>query len=249
MKEQDDVFKKFHESFRSMRGHFHILEQKVPVDSQMAYFKYSERLKRENPLVGEDELSLIAETLVDTDAPLTKVKFALTMLATSRKVKAFRILEAYVQHSPPEMKDWALLALMECRMGVESDLSDEKQIFISTGLGGKNEKLRFFVLFKSVNKKPFLDYQRQVIERELTYFLPGKDCEIERLEINERYVVMIFLIPVRSDLKKILDCVIQECNQYGNFLSENFTVTNVKELSAKEISTIIDKDGDSKTSY
>lgn len=249
MKEQDDVFKKFHESFRSMRGHFHILEQSVPIDSQIAYFKYSERLKKENRWVGDEEFAIFVDTLTDTEASLTNVKFALTMLASLHDVKAFRTLEEYVQHSSPESKDWALLALMECRMGLESDLSDEKQIFISTGLGGKNEKLRFFVLFKSRDKKTFLDYQRQVIERELAYFLPRKNCEIERLEINDRYAVLLFLIPVRADLKNILDCVIQECNQYGDFLSGSFTVTNVKELSAEEILVIIDKDGDSEASY
>ena len=52
-----------------------------------------------------------------------------------------------------------------------------------------------------------------------------------------------FLIPVRADIKQALDKVINECNQYGNFLSQVFTITNVKELSAEEVEEIIKKNG------
>ena len=84
---------------------------------------------------------------------------------------------------------------MESRISLESDFSDEKQIYISTGLGGKGEKLRFYVLMTSKGKKPFQEYQRQTIEREFAYYLPKTDCEIERLTIGEQYVELVFLIP------------------------------------------------------
>jgi len=128
-------------------------------------------------------------------------------------------------------------------------MSDEKQIYISTGLGGKGEKLRFYVLMLATEDKPFEEYQRQVVEREFAYYLPKSDCEIERLTFGERYVELVFLVPVRSDLKAILDNIISECNQYGNFISNTFTVTNVKELDPEEITEILAKKyGDGKTS-
>ena len=130
------------------------------------------------------------------------------------------------------------------RIALESELSDEKQIYISTGLGGKGEKLRFYVLMTSKGKKPFQEYQRQTIEREFAYYLPKTDCEIERLTIGEQYVELVFLLPVRTDIKATLDRVINECNQYGDFLSNVFTITNVKELTAEEVSEIINKNGD-----
>ena len=55
---------------------------------------------------------------------------------------------------------------------------------------------------------------------------------------------LVFLIPVRADIKLTLDKVINECNQYGDFLSNVFTITNVKELTPEEISEIISKNGD-----
>lgn len=47
MKEDNDIFKKFRDSFSKIDGHFHILEQRVPVERQMEYFKYSEKIRKD----------------------------------------------------------------------------------------------------------------------------------------------------------------------------------------------------------
>lgn len=248
MNERDDVFKRFQKSFSGMNGHFHILEQRVPVELQMEYFKYSEKLRNRVKLLTDEDMESIKSSLWELESDPDNKRFMLTSLAISRQVKAYRMLEEYVQHPDPEMADWACMALMESRISLESELSDEKQIYISTGLGGKGEKLRFYVLLLSVDQKPFQNYQRQVIERECSYYLTKEDCEIERLTIREQYVELVFLIPVRRNIKTLLDQVINECNQYGGFLSDVFTVTNVKELNEKEIAEIINKNGDSKAS-
>ena len=251
MKEEGDVFKKFRDSFSKMDGHFHILEQRVPVELQMEYFKYSEQVRKERakPDLNDMDYTAFRESLSNPESTTYYKKYILSMLATSREVKAYRMLEDYVQHPDEDVSNWAYMALMESRISLESELSDEKQIYISTGLGGKGEKLRFYVLMLSRDRKPFLEYQRKVIEREFAYFLPKADCEIERLTIGEQYVELVFLIPVRADIKLTLDKVINECNQYGDFLSDIFTITNVKELTEQEVTDIINKNGNSKTSH
>ena len=251
MKEEGDVFKKFRDSFSKMDGHFHILEQRVPVELQMEYFKYSEQVRKERakPDLNDMDYTAFRESLSNLESTTDYKKYILSMLATSREVKAYRMLEDYVQHPDEDVSNWAYMALMESRISLESELSDEKQIYISTGLGGKGEKLRFYVLMLSRDRKPFLEYQRKVIEREFAYFLPKADCEIERLTIGEQYVELVFLIPVRADIKLTLDKVINECNQYGDFLSDIFTITNVKELTEQEVTDIINKNGNSKTSH
>ena len=251
MKEEGGVFKRFRDSFSKMDGHFHILEQRVPVELQMEYFKYSEQVRKERakPDLNDMDYTAFRESLSNPESTTDYKKYILSMLATSREVKAYRMLEDYVQHPDEDVSNWAYMALMESRISLESELSDEKQIYISTGLGGKGEKLRFYVLMLSRDRKPFLEYQRKVIEREFAYFLPKADCEIERLTIGEQYVELVFLIPVRADIKLTLDKVINECNQYGDFLSDIFTITNVKELTQQEVTDIINKNGNSKTSH
>lgn len=247
MKKEEDVFRQFRESFSQVEGHFHILEQRVPVHTQMEYFKYSQTLRKEDPVddpLTEEEVEVLFRLLEIPEGSADEKKHLLTTLAISKSVKAFRLLEEYTEHSDERVADWAYMALMESRISLESEFSGEKQIYISTGLGGKEEKLRFFVLFIAHNRLPFEEYQRQVIEREFPYTLSHQDCEIERLTIKANYVEMVFLVPVRADIKGILDKVISECNQYGDFLSKMFTITNAKELSESEVADLISRNGD-----
>ena len=243
MEWQEDHFKKFHNSFQDMGGRFHVLEHQVPVEQQLEYFSYSYRLRRKLPKMNEDEFGSCMEKLENVEYPVEEKKKILSRLASSSEIRAYRLLENYFQHPDEELVNWASMALMESRLAIESELTGEKQIFISTGLGGKGEKLRFYVLVPSVQETPFEDYQREIIEKEFGFVLPKNDCDIERLTIRDKYVELVFLIPVATDIKTILENVISECNIYGNFLSSMLTVTNMKELTQDEVNQVLEKYG------
>ncbi len=244
MKKEEEVFRQFLESFSKLEGHFHILEQRVPVNVQMEYFKYSEEMRKQksSDLVTDEEIDVIFNLLEISDAPEEEKKQLLTTLAISKSVKAYRLLEEYVEHPDDRVADWAYMALMESRISLESEFSNEKQIYISTGLGGKDERLRFFALFVSKDKLPFQEYQSHVIEREFPYLLSHENCEIERLakETVERMPELTRRIFIAN---RIHDKTYQEIADGGDFLSEMFTITNVKELSESEVADIISKDG------
>ena len=242
MQRQEDVFKKFYDTFRNMDGRFHILEHRIPVEQQLDYFKYSGKVKKSAVELNDSDFEQYTEGLENLERSKEEKKNILSVLASSKQVRAYRLLERYVQNPDEGLVNWAYLALMESRITLESELSGEKQIYISTGLGGKGENIRFYVLILSYEGKIFEKYQREVIEKEFRYFMPKNDCEIERLTIEDKYVELVFLIPIRTDIKAVLDETIQECNLYGDFLSGLFTVTNVKELTKEEVFKIIDKD-------
>jgi hypothetical protein len=246
MEEKDDVFERFRDSFSRLDGHFHVLEQRIPIELQLEYFKYSEQMRKNNTKMTDDEYNVYLKSLSNDTLSSEHKKYILSALAISSDVRAYRLLEEYTQHPDPDVTNWAYMALMESRISLESDLLEEKQIYISTGLGGRGEKLRFYVLIVAAGKEPFRDYQRQTIEREFEYALPVDECEIERLTIYDSYVELLVLIPVKKDIKGIFDRIIAECNQYGNFLFHAITVTNVKELSAKEVAEIIKMNHESK---
>jgi len=46
-------------------------------------------------------------------------------------------------------------------------------------------------------------------------------------------------LPIKADLKQIINNVVEECNQYGGFLPDDLIVTNVKVLSRSEISKML----------
>ena len=240
MESREDIFKHFYSTFPSVAdGRFHILEHRVPVEQQLEYFIYARRLRKKSRKIKDVEYNRYREKLVNVELPKEEKKKILAILASSSEVRAYRLLEQYVQEPDEELANWASMALMESRIMIESELSGERQIYISSGLGGKEGKMRFYVLIPSTQKTPFKAYQREVIEKEFGYNLSKNDCEIERLTVKDHYVELVFLIPMPVDIRKILEIVIVECNVYGNFLSEIFTVTNVKELTQDEVNQVL----------
>ncbi len=243
MKDNYNALDNFRNSLSQLKGHFHILEERVPIDTQISYFKYSEALRRKENKPDVDVMTRdeVFDYLNDDSLSITDKKQLLTTLAISSDVKHFRILEEYAKEPLPSLRDWSLLALMESRIAIESFLSEEKQIYISTGLGGRGEKIRYSVLILSKELIPFEAYQKEVISREFAFSLNSSGCETEGLTIGEQYVALVVLIPVKADIKKIIDSVIFECNEFGNFLSYGFTITNMKEYTEMEIAEIIEK--------
>lgn len=239
MKDKEDVFSKFRDSFSKIDGRFHVLEQRVPVELQMEYFKYSEQIRKERKELTDIEYDTFIDTLNDEETSTEYKRYVLSSLAASHQVRAYRALEDYVNHSSEDVTDWAYMALMESRISLESELSDEKQVYISTGLGGKGEKLRFYMMFPARENKPFDQLQRQIIEREFAYYFEREGCEIERLRIHDIFVDLLALVPVRLNLKEVMDKVINECNLYGNFLYDSYTITNVKELTEEEVYEVL----------
>ena len=160
----------------------------------------------------------------------------LSSLAVFDDVKAYRTLEKFVDESEGEIKQWAILAFQESRMLMQSSLLDEQQIFISTGLGGKGKKLRYFVVFISENKDDLLTAsQQKLLKDELVFELNKHDGVFESMDFMEGFSSALVMLPLSAEIKTVFQNVIDECNQYGGFLQEDMIVTNVKVLSRGEI--------------
>ncbi|GHT54184.1 hypothetical protein FACS189446_3280 [Bacteroidia bacterium] len=229
MRRDSDVFKGLQQSLGGLKGQLHFLETNVPVEKQMDYFRYSENVRNDSrPTSVEEQI----EILLSPESSPKEIKHALTYLAISGDIKAYRTLESYnKEHSD----DWAEMSLLQAKITLESDLSDEKQIFISTGLGGKGEKLRFSAFFKSNRLRPFSNYQRDLIEKEMPYSIEQHGGEVEEIKMAENYFTILFLVHINVDIKHMFESVVNECNQYGDFINSSFIITNVKAFSEEEI--------------
>lgn len=218
---------------------FHLLEDLVPIEQQMEYFRYFERLRRENaPFVRDEEISI----LFSPDMPIERKKRSLSLLASIPDVRAYRAVETY-HSSPlePELKNWSAMALVSSRIVLSSNLSGQQQVYISSGLGGHDKKLRFFALFTAQHSEIFTDLQKEIIESEFKFQLRKANVEIEKFEINKHYFTILMLVPFDIDLKSNLQAAIDECNQYGNFLDSKFLFTNIKMLTEEEIENLLKK--------
>ena len=57
----------------------------------------------------------------------------------------------------------------------------------------------------------------------------------ESIDFMEGFSSFLVMLPLTVDIKKVFQNVIEECNQYGDFLNEDMIVTNVKVMSRSEI--------------
>jgi|SRR5690554_36875 hypothetical protein len=240
MSEHDDLLERLRQTLNEQGiNSFHILEDLVPLDVQMDYFKYFDNLRKEKPTFDRDEEISV---LFSPEEDIVRKKKSLTLLASIPDVVAYRSIETY--HSSPadiELAHWSSMALVSSRIILTSDLSGQQQIYISSGLGGQDNKLRFFSLFTTNNRQEFTELQKEMIEREFTFHLKTAKVQIENFEIKNNYFTILLLFPFDEDVRSRLNSAVEECNQYGNFLDPKFLFTNVKILNDKEIGTLISK--------
>jgi len=238
MMENENIYDKIQELFGNTPGNFSILEEQIDIDLQMEYFEFSKKQKKDldhaKVLENKDDIFL-------HDVSDEKKKKIFAKLASIEDVEAYRTIEKYLKAPDENLKEWAILALQESRMLLESRLLDENQIFISTGLGGKGSKLRYFVVIIGKKNKPFSELQQKIIRNEFEFILDKYQAELEKIEFSEYFCSLLTIIPLNIPIKDLFKAAVDECNQYGNFLEENFIVTNVKELSFDEVKAFLEK--------
>jgi len=238
MKDSENLYDKIRELIGKDPGHLNIMEDTIDVDLQVEYFEYSKRISQE---YDSDWALDQVDLLSDPDYPSDGKKQLLARLATMEDVTAFRAIESYAQHPDKELKDWSALALQESRMHLESHLLEENQVFISTGLGGKNNKLRYFLVLIARNRQEFNAFQLKIIQDEFPYVMQQYDAEIEEFDSSGYLAAFTLLLPIQFAVKEVFSEGINACNQYGDFLRDNCIVTNVKRLTFIEVEAFIEQ--------
>ena len=232
MEESENLYDKLQELFGTTPGGFNILEQQIDIDLQMQYFDYSRKVKKD--LIPEEVMEA-SDKLFFEKTDTDQKRELLVKLASVDEVKAYRIIEKFCDIAPDELKEWAALAFKESKMMLESKLLDENQVLISTGLGGIGLKLRYFVVLLGRDENEFSEMQKRIIKSEFPYILKQCGSEVEKIVFSEFIATIMAVVPIKIPIKALFEEAIFECNTYGNFLEENFIITNVKELSFKEI--------------
>ena len=236
--EEGNILDKLKEMLGDFDDSLNILEEKIDVDLQVAFFDYLKKLKKDlqdSSDEAEDDLDPF-----QADNP-EEQKDCIARLAIGASVENYRMLQKFVKEGDEELHDWAVLAMQQARMNLESDLLEENKVFISTGMGGKGGKLRYFIALKQKDDEDFSTAQQKVIQSEFDFVLQQHKSEIESISFKGVYAFLIVLMPLSTQLKETIEEAIQECNHYGNFLLDKFLITNVKELPVEEVADFFNK--------
>lgn len=238
--EDENIYKKLQEAISALPENFSVLEEQVNVELQMEYFNYSRELKNK---FTEATIQQHQSDLFDPTTSIEEKKNLLVLLASQDRVEAFRVIEKYTKNPDPELRDWSILAFQESRMVIQSSLMDEQQVYISTGLGGKGQKLRYFVVFiGNTNVEIYTKTQQKLIKTEMEFAIQKIDGDLEEISFEDNLAVAVLLLPVKSDIQSVFSSIINECNQYGDFIRQDIIITNVKRMSFQEIKDFISRE-------
>ena len=224
------------ELLNNLPENFKILEETIDIDVQKEFFETAKDLEFKADPEGIEEL---IDQLNDSNSNLEDKKRALQKLSLTDSVESFRAIEEYRKNPPIELKDWTILAMQQSQMIIQSSLLEEQQVFISTGLGGKMDKLRYFLIFPYTTKQKITSIQKNMLEKELNFVLDRNKGKLEEIEFQREYATAFALISLNTIASDLVKEVLNECNQLGSYLTDDVIITNIKKFNHEEILNII----------
>ncbi|MFH1005072.1 MAG: hypothetical protein V1781_06220 [Bacteroidota bacterium] len=234
MADKFDDIKKF---FESIPDKYDILEEGIDIKIQKEYIKHSHTFDC-GELTEKETLGL-SNILFDKDEPADKKKKVLSLLAHLGTILAFRQIEKCYKYLDKDLKQWATMALQECKIFLENNLLDENKGLILSGLGGLDNKLRYYFLVLSSTNKPFTKTQKDIIRDEFPIVCKELNSIIETIDFSDTYVGLTALVSIDVAIGTVIETGIKKCNELGNFVFEHYYVTNQNIPDKSEINDII----------
>ena len=222
-----------HNNLENNLDSFSVMETAIELSVQEEYFNLSETIDFGN--IDYKEVFKESKRLFSENTPAETKKRILILLAHFGSAESYGLIEKYLKGAKENLRDWALLSLKECRMFLESDLLEVEGGFISTGLGGKDNKLRHYFIVSSKGGLTFSETRRNTLKREFETINQKYNCEIEEINFEPNYAMIRTLIPMDVAAGEVIEEGIRECNKMGEFLYFHYYVTNVKKPTQEEI--------------
>ena len=212
---------------------FSPMESAIALSVQEEYFNLSKSIDFAN--IDYKDVFKRTENLFSENTSIETKKRILILLAHRGTLESFRILEKFLKISGRNLRDWALLSLKECGMFLESALLKEESGLISTGLGGRDNKLRYYFIVSSKEGLTLTENHRNTLKRGFDRISQKYNSEIEEINFEANYAMIGIFIPMDVAIGEVIEEGISECNRMGEFLFIRYYVTNVKKPTCEEI--------------
>ena len=221
---------------------FRALKEKISMNDTSEYIDFHNQVNREE--YSDDQVLEKGKTILENDSlSAHEIKKTLLLLAHSEDMKALHILDKYLSIVPSSLKSFATLAYQECLTSLSADMLEEDQVMVSTGLGSKNNMMRYYFVISHKNKLNFDDSQKKIIEEEFKKVCANKESEIESIEFNKNYALIEALCSINVAIGDVIDSGINQCNKVNNFLRFHYYTTNIEKPSKNTITEYLKEIG------
>ncbi len=214
-----------------------VIEGIIDPSVHLEYIEYSSKVGKD--IVIEEVISK-SDDIFSEELSIDDKKKLLVSMAKIDDVNIFRKVQKYAENPDKELSDWSIIALEESRNLIQSSLLGEEQILISTGLGGKGNKLRFFIISQTENNESLSDIKKKIIKKEIEFAFQNNDCELEQIEFADNFYTIVGVFPFDFDvIETTLSSVFDEVKKFDINLSQKYIITNVKISTLEESAEMI----------
>ncbi len=211
---------------------FSITEEEIDPFIHDEYYSYVSGL--DIGQYDEDDILRAGDKLIDSTVSLAEKKKIIAILAKTGTVKAYRTLERYVIQAERDLKDWSRAGLYRCRMLLERSLDDKRSGMISTGLGGKGDRLRYVVVMGYSNPDLHSE-QKRIIEESFQRVCYQYESEAADIHFRNSYVKISLLVSMDVAVGDVIEESIPAANEKTSCLYDGYFVTNVKRPTEEAI--------------
>jgi hypothetical protein len=233
--------KGYHKNSEDYSNSFSLVEDAIDLSIQEEYFNLSQTSDFDN--VDYKDVLRESKKLFSENTPIETKKKILILLAHFGTAESYRTIKKYLNHSGQELKDWVLLSLKECRIFLESALLEEEEGLLSTGPGGKDNKLRYYFIVSSKGGLIFAETHRNTLKKGFETISQKYNSEIEEINFETNYAMIGIFIPMDVAVGDVIEEGISECNKMNEFLIFHYYITNVKKPANEEILKYLDSIG------
>ena len=193
---------------------FRIVKEKIHPDVFSEFIDYEKNLANKSSIDPES---------------IQKKEF--TELAADGSIEAFRQIERILSESEfsKEVRQFGLVALNFCRFKIENDLLDEPVDMISGGLGGTENKMRYFLAL--IGRTAITSFQFDFLKDAFDKITKDRDSILEETQNFDKYVTLLILGSYDYAIGEIVDTGIDECE----FLEKEYYLTNVEIPTSEQI--------------
>ena len=163
MKARENIYDLLSEYMNVDEQNICVLEEQIDSETQFEYFECS---RNNENTISKDEVIRRKDLIFDENVPTDEKKILLVQLASTNHVEAYRTIEKYLRKPNIKLYEWAYIALLESRLLLESQILDEDRILVTSGLGGKGNKLRYFIVFFTDDGSAITSLQQKIIENQ-----------------------------------------------------------------------------------
>lgn len=203
---------------------FTILEEGIDFQTHKEYVEYSDSF--ESSSLTEEETIHLGNILYNNKVAVEGKKKTLILLAHLGTITALRQIEKYYNQADKELKPWSALALQECKMFLEGALTDHMTGFVSSGLGGLKNRMRYYFLVLPLEDQLFTVTQKNVIKDEMCLVAKDLRSLVESFDLSDSYVGFTTLMPLDIAIATFVETGIRKCNELGEFVFEFYYATN-----------------------